>query len=121
LSLQRLRRPSSPALARIPREPRSSAAAVFRCATGLRVWSAVRRLKIAIEAAWSGFEEQSGETTMAQIGIFTRGDDGAFTGTIRTLAINIKATIKPVGQRAQPRLPGHRQWRRAWRRLAQGD
>jgi uncharacterized protein (DUF736 family) len=33
---------------------------------------------------------------MAQIGIFTRGDDGAFTGTIRTLAINIKATIKPV-------------------------
>jgi uncharacterized protein (DUF736 family) len=42
------------------------------------------------------FEEQSGETTMAQIGIFTRGDDGAFTGTIRTLAINVKATIKPV-------------------------
>jgi uncharacterized protein (DUF736 family) len=33
---------------------------------------------------------------MAQIGIFTRGDDGAFTGTIRTLAINVKATIKPV-------------------------
>jgi hypothetical protein len=33
---------------------------------------------------------------MAQIGIFTRGDDGAFIGTIRTIAINVKATIKPV-------------------------
>jgi hypothetical protein len=44
----------------------------------------VGRLKTAIEAAWGGFGEQSGETTMAQIGIFTRGDDGAFTGTIRT-------------------------------------
>jgi hypothetical protein len=37
LSLQRLRRPSSPALARIPRETRSSAAAVLRCAAALRV------------------------------------------------------------------------------------
>ena len=33
---------------------------------------------------------------MAQIGTFTRGDDGAFTGTIKTLTINVKATIKPV-------------------------
>jgi uncharacterized protein (DUF736 family) len=56
------------------------------------------RLKTAIETAWGGFEQQSGETTMAQIGIFTRGDDGAFTGTIRTIAINVKATIKPVAK-----------------------
>jgi uncharacterized protein (DUF736 family) len=35
---------------------------------------------------------------MAQIGIFTRGDDGAFTGTIRTLAISVKATIRPVAK-----------------------
>jgi uncharacterized protein (DUF736 family) len=33
---------------------------------------------------------------MAQIGTFTRNDDGSFTGTIRTLNINTKATIKPV-------------------------
>jgi len=33
---------------------------------------------------------------MAQIGNFTRGDDGVFTGTIRTLNINTKATIRPV-------------------------
>jgi uncharacterized protein (DUF736 family) len=33
---------------------------------------------------------------MAQIGTFTRNEDGSFTGTIRTLNINTKATIKPV-------------------------
>ncbi|MER8595302.1 DUF736 domain-containing protein [Mesorhizobium sp. M1182] len=35
---------------------------------------------------------------MAQIGIFTRSDDGAFTGTIRTLNVNMKATIRPVAK-----------------------
>ena len=40
-------------------------------------------------------EQQSGDTTMAQIGTFTRGDDGTFAGTIRTLNINVKATIRP--------------------------
>lgn len=32
---------------------------------------------------------------MAQIGSFTRDDAGAFTGTIRTLCLNVEATIKP--------------------------
>ena len=44
---------------------------------------------------------------MAQIGTFTRGDDGVFTGTIRTLNINTKATIKPV-DRDNERAPDHR-------------
>ena len=35
---------------------------------------------------------------MAQIGTFTRGDDGVFTGAIRTLNINVKATIRPVAK-----------------------
>ena len=35
---------------------------------------------------------------MAQIGTFTRADDGSFTGAIRTLHINVKATIKPVAK-----------------------
>ena len=41
---------------------------------------------------------------MAQIGTFTRDENGIFTGTIRTLTINVKATIKPVdqGQRQGP-------------------
>ena len=44
---------------------------------------------------------------MAQIGTFTRGDDGVFTGTIRSLNINVKATIKPV-DRDNERAPDHR-------------
>jgi uncharacterized protein (DUF736 family) len=44
---------------------------------------------------------------MAQIGIFTRGDDGSFTGTIRTLNINVKATIKPVAKEGE-RNPDYR-------------
>ncbi|ATQ69068.1 MULTISPECIES: DUF736 domain-containing protein [Methylosinus] len=35
---------------------------------------------------------------MAQIGSFTRGDDGVFTGVIRTLNINVKASIRPVAK-----------------------
>jgi uncharacterized protein (DUF736 family) len=44
---------------------------------------------------------------MAQIGTFTRGDDGSFTGTIRTLNINVKATIKPVAKDSE-RSPDYR-------------
>ncbi len=35
---------------------------------------------------------------MAQIGTFTRDDNGAYTGTIKTLTLNVKATIKPVSK-----------------------
>ena len=35
---------------------------------------------------------------MATIGTFTRSDDGAFTGTIRTLNVNVRATIRPVAK-----------------------
>ena len=44
---------------------------------------------------------------MAQIGTFTRGDDGSFAGTIRTLNINVKATIRPV-TRDNERSPDYR-------------
>jgi uncharacterized protein (DUF736 family) len=33
---------------------------------------------------------------MAQIGTFTLGEDGVFTGTIRTLAFNVKARLIPA-------------------------
>jgi uncharacterized protein (DUF736 family) len=32
---------------------------------------------------------------MAQIGTFTRDENGIYTGTIRTLAFNVKASIRP--------------------------
>ena len=44
---------------------------------------------------------------MAQIGAFTRGDDGSFTGAIRTLNISTKATIKPVAKDSE-RSPDYR-------------
>ncbi len=33
---------------------------------------------------------------MAQIGTFTLGEDGSFTGTIRTLSLNIKVRFVPA-------------------------
>ena len=36
---------------------------------------------------------------MAQIGTFTRGEDGVFTGTIKTLSLNIKARLVPADPR----------------------
>lgn len=44
---------------------------------------------------------------MAQIGTFTRGDDGSFTGQIRTLNISTKATIRPVAKESE-RSPDYR-------------
>ncbi|MEM9765058.1 MAG: DUF736 domain-containing protein [Pseudomonadota bacterium] len=44
---------------------------------------------------------------MAQIGSFTRSEDGALNGTIRTLNINVRATIRPV-PRENERAPDHR-------------
>ena len=35
---------------------------------------------------------------MAQIGTFTRDESGAYTGTIKTLTLNVKASIKPVSK-----------------------
>jgi len=45
---------------------------------------------------------------MAQIGTFKRSDDGIFVGTIRTLNINVKATIRPAAKDSEcaARLPG---------------
>jgi len=44
---------------------------------------------------------------MAQIGTFTRGEDGSFTGTIRTLNISTKAAIRPVAKESE-RSPDYR-------------
>ena len=44
---------------------------------------------------------------MAQIGSFSRDDSGVFTGSIRTLTLNVKATIRPV-DRDNDKAPDHR-------------
>jgi uncharacterized protein (DUF736 family) len=35
---------------------------------------------------------------MAQIGAFSRDESGTYTGTIRTLTLNVKATLRPVSK-----------------------
>lgn len=44
---------------------------------------------------------------MAQIGTFTRDESGIFSGTIRTLTLNTKATIRP-SDRDKDKAPDHR-------------
>lgn len=44
---------------------------------------------------------------MAQIGTFTRDESGIFSGSIRTLTLNVKATIRPV-DRDNDKAPDHR-------------
>jgi uncharacterized protein (DUF736 family) len=70
--------------------------AILRCAAGLKAAGrSLRRSGIAIKAAMvAGLQQQ--EITMAQIGTFTRAEDGSFTGTIKTLSLNIKARFLPA-------------------------
>ena len=44
---------------------------------------------------------------MAQIGTFTRDDKGVLSGSIRTLTLNVKATIRPT-ERDNDKAPDHR-------------
>ena len=44
---------------------------------------------------------------MAQIGSFTRGENGIYTGEIRTLSLRVKATIRPC-ERDNEKSPDHR-------------
>jgi uncharacterized protein (DUF736 family) len=45
---------------------------------------------------------------MAQIGHFTRGDDGTLTGTIRTLTLNVKARFVPTETSSNEKAPALR-------------
>jgi len=48
------------------------------------------------------------EIIMAQIGTFTRNEDGVLTGTIRTLSINVKARFVPAETSANEKAPALR-------------
>ena len=45
---------------------------------------------------------------MAQIGIFTRGEDGTLSGTIRTLSLNVKARFVPTEPSSNEKAPALR-------------
>ena len=44
---------------------------------------------------------------MAQIGAFHRDDTGVYSGSIRTLTLNVKATIRPANKESD-KAPDHR-------------
>ena len=45
---------------------------------------------------------------MAQIGTFTRAEDGSYTGTIKTLSLNIKARFIPAESSQNEKAPALR-------------
>ena len=61
---------------------------------------------------------------MAQIGTFTRGEDGVFAGTIKTLSLNIKARLVPADESTNDKAPdlrvlvGNVEIGAAWRRTS---
>ncbi|HBR44965.1 MAG TPA: hypothetical protein DEA80_08560, partial [Afipia sp.] len=61
-------------------------AAILRCAAGqrLRVGRCGAQ-RSPSRPRWSRAWKQQQEITMAQIGTFTRAEDGSYTGTIKTL------------------------------------
>jgi uncharacterized protein (DUF736 family) len=64
---------------------------------------------------------------MAQIGAFTRGEDGVFTGSIRTLALNVKARLTPADASSNKKAPdlrvlvGNVEIGAAWKRTSKED
>ena len=61
---------------------------------------------------------------MAQIGTFTRAEDGSYTGTIKTLSLNIKARLVPADASSNDKAPdlrvlvGNVEIGAAWRRTS---
>ena len=86
--------------------------------------SAVPGLRIAIKAAMVAGLKQQTEIIMAQIGTFTRGEDGVFAGTIKTLSLNIKARLVPADESTNDKAPdlrvlvGNVEIGAAWRRTS---
>jgi uncharacterized protein (DUF736 family) len=88
----------------------------------------LRRSKIAIKAAMvAGLETATGDTTMAQIGTFTRAEDGSYNGTIKTLSLNIKARFLPAEPSENEKAPNLRVMARdveigaAWQRTSKDN
>jgi uncharacterized protein (DUF736 family) len=100
---------SSPALARLPREARNIDFAVLRFAAGLRLRARPPLgLLIAIEAAIGAARKQTGETTMATIGTFTKSEDGSLSGAIKTLTLNVKAAQFRPAEKENDKAPDYR-------------
>lgn len=63
---------------------------------------------------------------MAQIGTFAQGENGTFNGTIKTLTLNVKATIRP-SDKDHDKAPDYRvyagpvEFGAAWKKTSRED
>jgi uncharacterized protein (DUF736 family) len=63
---------------------------------------------------------------MAQIGTFTRGENGSLNGTIKTLTLNVKAVIRP-SDKENDKAPDYRvfagpvEFGAAWKKTSRED
>jgi uncharacterized protein (DUF736 family) len=79
---------------RIPRESRKSPAHHPPLRYGRKRCGLIALgLLIAIEAAMGAARVQTRRLIMATIGTFTKGDNGDFTGAVKTLTLNVKTKI----------------------------
>src|SRR6516165_8651910 len=93
-------RSSSPAATRrhSSRGNKIAQPAILRFAAGQGCGSVVAALKDRHQGRdGRGLGNSKQEITMAQIGTFTRAEDGSYTGTIKTLSLNIKALNAVAG------------------------
>jgi uncharacterized protein (DUF736 family) len=83
--------------------------AVLRCAAGLRLRDrSPLDLLIAIEAAIGAARKQTGDTSMATIGTFTKSEDGSLSGAIKTLTLNVKAAQFRPSDKENDKAPDYR-------------
>jgi uncharacterized protein (DUF736 family) len=82
---------------------------------------------IAIEAAMAvASNENQRRMTMANIGIFTKAEDGTLNGTIKTLRLNVKAKFFPLDATSNGGpdfriFAGNVEIGAAWNRMSQQD
>ena len=107
---------------RLPREPRSPAAAVLRSRSGLTVQAGRPvALRPPSRPHWAASQKQSRRDDMAQIGTFTRDESGAYSWNDQDPHHQRQGQHQALRarQRQGARLPGHGQRRRVRRRVEQ--
>jgi uncharacterized protein (DUF736 family) len=86
---------------------KASPLAVLHCVAALQVQAdRLRSCRQPSRSRWARSEQPKRNTTMATIGSFTASGNG-FNGTIKTLNLNVKATIRAV-ERATEKGPDFR-------------
>jgi uncharacterized protein (DUF736 family) len=104
----------------------SRSLAILRFAPALRVRAGRRLAERKPSRPQSGGSSMKRSDEMAQIGTFTKGDNGSLNGTIKTLTLNVKATIRPA-DKDNDKAPDYRvfagtvEFGAAWKKTSRED